>query len=105
MYKWSSSVTILLEDITLSGDAHDVFIFQIAQTFTMGADVIVKLEGAVPSNIFWQVAGAVRIKAGAHLEGSVLGLTSVHFLTGASLAGRIFAQTAVTLGNSTITAP
>ena len=63
-------------------------------------------EGGLTRTLLWlcQVAGAVTIGAGAHLEGNVLGKTSVHLLTGSSLTGRIFAQTAVTLGMATITA-
>jgi hypothetical protein len=55
-------------------------------------------------NIFWQVAGAIMVKAGAHMEGILLGQTTVTFITGSSLNGRILAQTACVLQMATITA-
>jgi hypothetical protein len=54
-------------------------------------------------NIFWQVGSAVTVKAGAHMEGIILGKTAVTFITGSSLNGRILAQTACTLQKATIT--
>ena len=53
--------------------------------------------GALAKNIFWQVAGAVTIGTTAHFEGVVLGKTMVAVNTGASVNGRLMAQTAVTL--------
>jgi hypothetical protein len=68
------------------------------------ADYRVNLDGgALPENIFWQAAGKVDVKAGAHMEGIILGATGVNFLTGSSLNGRIFAQTAAVLQIATIT--
>jgi hypothetical protein len=57
LYKWTSTVT-LPSDVTLSGSATDVWIFQIAGDLTMSSDVDVILGGeAQAKNIFWQVAG------------------------------------------------
>jgi hypothetical protein len=62
--------------------------------------------GALPKNVFWQVAGLVDLgTTGAHLEGVVLCQTSVALQTGASINGRLLAQTAVTLEVSTIVEP
>jgi hypothetical protein len=53
--------------------------------------------------IFWQVAGNVAVGAGAHLEGILLVMAEVLFLTGSSLNGRVLAQTACNLQMAMIT--
>jgi len=81
-----------------------VFIIQISKPLNVAPDVKVILAGgAKAENIFWQVAEAVTIGEGAHMEGNILGFTSVSFNTGSSLNGGIYAQTAVTLQVATIT--
>ena len=107
LYKWSSSVLI---DQSLSLDAkgnpNAVWIFQIAGTLTQASSTQVILKGgAQTKNIFWQVAGAVTIGTYAHFEGIVLAKTMVAMNTGASVNGRLLAQTAVTLQMNTITQP
>ncbi|MBW4258519.1 DUF3494 domain-containing protein [Methanobacterium sp. YSL] len=97
VYYWSSGL-LITTNLILTGDASDIWIFQIAGTLTVGVDVIVTLEGgALAENVFWQVASAVTLGVGSHFEGTILGMTSVIVGTGATLNGRIFAQTAVTL--------
>jgi hypothetical protein len=84
----------------------DVFIIQLTGNLVQAANVDVILSnGALAKNIFWQIAGFVSLGAGAHLEGIVLCKTAVTFITEASLNGRVFAQTAVTLGKATINQP
>jgi hypothetical protein len=58
--------------------------------------------GVVASNIFWQVAGAVTVGAGAHMEGIILGKSAITFQTGSSLNGRILGQTMCALQMATI---
>jgi len=102
VYKYTTALSITTH-VTLSGSATDVWIFQIAGTFTQAADMNVLLTGgALPENIFWQVAGAVTLGAGAHFEGTILGMTGVSLGAGATLNGRIYAQTAVALGGNII---
>ncbi|KAJ7039313.1 hypothetical protein C8F04DRAFT_1255017 [Mycena alexandri] len=45
---------------------------------------MVLVGGVVPGNIVWAVTGAVSAAAGAHLEGVILGKTSISLMTGAS---------------------
>jgi hypothetical protein len=105
VYKWSS-VVVMNADITITGSSTDIFVFQIAQTLTVAADVKMILKGGVLSkNIFWSVAGVVSAGARAQLHGVFLAATAVTFVTGANLQGRILAQTFVTLGSATITEP
>ena len=103
LYNWSSAVGITT-DVTLSGGANDVFIFQIAQDLTMDANMKVVLSGGVQAkNIFWQVAGQAKFLTGSHFEGILLCKTAVVLQSGASLNGRIYAQTAVTLDDNAVT--
>ena len=105
LYKWTSAVTIPT-DVTLAGGANDVWIFQIPATSTMAAAKSVTLSGgAQAKNIFWQVAGQVTIGANAHFEGIILSKTAITLQTGASMNGRVLAQTQVALQQATITQP
>jgi hypothetical protein len=91
---------------TAESDETDVFIIQITGNLMQAANVKVILNGgALAKNIFWQVAGHVEVRAGAHIEGVVLCSTKVDFLNGSSMSGRVLAQTACNLGKATITSP
>jgi len=105
VYKWGTGL-LIPTDVTLTGTANDVWIFQIAQTLTMSSGTKILLAGgAKPKNIFWQVAGLVDLGTTAHMEGVVLTQTSVTLRTGASINGRLLAQTAVNLDGSTVVEP
>lgn len=105
VYRWATDL-LIPTSIILDGNATDVWIFQIAGNLTVATGVNVTLAGnANPKNIFWQVAGAATIGTTAHLEGSLLSMTTVIFDTGASLNGRMLAQTAVTLRAATVVKP
>ncbi|SPF34248.1 exported hypothetical protein [Candidatus Desulfosporosinus infrequens] len=105
VYKWSTGV-LINSDVTLHGGANDVFIFEIAGGITQANDThIILTGGAQAKNIFWQSADTVAIGTGAHFEGIVLGMTNISMGTNASINGRLLAQTAVTLDESTVVAP
>ena len=105
LYKWATGVSIST-DVTLSGGPNDVWIFQVAGTLNQASATRVTLVGgALPKNIFWQVAGAVTIGTTAHFEGVVLAKTMIAVNTGASVNGRLLAQTAVTLQMNAVTQP
>ena len=105
LYKWTSSV-IIPTDVTIEGSADDVWIFQVAGTLIMSSAVRVTLSGgAQAKNIYWQVAGAVTFGTTSHFEGNVLGQTGINLKTGATINGRMLAQTAVTLQMNTVTKP
>ena len=61
--------------------------------------------GALAKNIFWQVAGSATLGTTAHFEGIILGKTLIAVNTGASVNGRLLAQTAVTLQMNAVTQP
>ena len=105
LYKWGTSL-LISNDVTLAGGPNDVWIFQVAGTLDQANAARVTLTGgALAKNIFWQVAGAVSIGTTAHFEGVVLAKTMVAVKTGASMNGRLLAQTAVTLQMNAITQP
>ena len=105
LYKWGTGL-LITTDVTLAGGPNDVWIFQVAGTLNQGnATRITLAGGALPKNIFWQVAGAVTIGTTAHFEGVLLAKTLIAVNTGASVNGRLLAQTAVTLQMNAITQP
>ena len=104
-YKWGTGV-LIPTDVTLSGGANDVWIFQIAKGITQasGAKVILA-GGALSKNVFWQVADVVSIGSTAHMAGVVLAQTQINLITGATVDGRLLAQTQVTLQANAVTQP
>ena len=105
LYKWTSNVTVP-SDVTLSGGADDVWIFQIAGNLTASNSVKVILkDGAQAKNIFWQVAGNVTFGTTSHFEGIILSMTSIILKTGASMNGRALAQTSVVLDKNIVKQP
>jgi hypothetical protein len=105
LYKWTSAV-IIPTDVTISGNANDVWIFQVAGTLDMSSAVRITLTGgAQAKNIFWQTSGAVTLGTTSHFEGIILGQTGINLQTGASINGRLLAQTAVTLQMNAVTRP
>ncbi|TFB72736.1 DUF3494 domain-containing protein [Cryobacterium glaciale] len=105
LYTWGTDVTIST-DVTLTGGINDVFIFQISNDLNQASAKRVVLAGDVQAkNVFWQVAGSVAIGTTAHFEGTILSHTMIAMKTGATINGRLLAQTAVTLQSNTVTAP
>ena len=105
LYKWATDVS-MTTDVTLSGGPTAVWIFQVAGTLRQAnATRVTLVGGALAKNIFWQVAGAVTVGTTAHLEGVVLAKTMIAVNTGASVNGRLLAQTAVTLQMNAVTQP
>jgi hypothetical protein len=105
LYKWGTGL-LMSTDVTLSGGPDDVWIFQVAGTLNQAsATQLILAGGAKAKNIFWQVAGAVTVGTYAHFEGILLGKTVIGVNTGATVNGRLLAQTAVTLQMNPITQP
>jgi hypothetical protein len=105
LYKFTSAV-VIPTNVTISGGPNDVWIFQVAGTLRMSSSMkIILAGGAQAKNIFWQVAGAVTLGTTSHFEGNILGKTGINLQTGASINGRLLAQTAVTLQMNTVKKP
>jgi len=105
VYGWSSGL-LIPKNVTLTGSATAVWIFQIAGTLTVSsATSVILAGGALPENIFWQVSGAVALLSTSAFEGDILAKTSIAMDTGASINGRLLAQTAVNIQSSTVVEP
>jgi hypothetical protein len=105
VYKWGTAL-LVPTDVTLSGSATDVWVFQVGANLTLSSAVKIVLSGgAVAKNVFWQVAGAADLGTTSHFEGVLLCQTSVTLETGASITGRLLAQTAVSIDGSAVVAP
>ena len=103
VYKWGTGLAIPT-DVTLSGGANDVWIFQVAQNLNLSpGKKIVLAGGAKANNIFWVVAGQTTIGTTAVFNGNILDQTAIVLNTGAVLNGRALAQTAVTLDANAVT--
>jgi hypothetical protein len=102
VYKWSTGVTIPT-DVTLSGGANDVWIFQIAGTLDIrSAKKVILSGGAQDNNIFWQVAGQTTLGAASVFKGNILCLKAIVLNPGATLNGRALSQAAVMLDASAV---
>lgn len=105
LYKWTTALMIPT-DIAISGSPTDVWIFQVAGTLNMSSAVRITLEGgALAKNIYWQTSGAVTLGTTSHFEGIILSQTGINMKTGATINGRMLAQTAVTLQMNAVTQP
>ena len=105
IYTWTTPVDIT-GDLTLSGGATDIWIFQVNGTLTLDAGMSILLTGgAVPENVFWQTTQTVNLMAGSQFEGNILSQTDIAMRSGAVLNGRALAQTEVTLIGNTISIP
>lgn len=105
VYKWGTGL-LIPTNVTLAGGPNAIWIFQVAGTLTMSPDIKIILSGGAQArNIFWQVADVVALQDRSHFEGIILGKTNIVLQTGASINGRTWAQTAVTLATATVTRP
>jgi hypothetical protein len=110
-YTWGSNVNIN-GDITLTGSASDVWVFQmtgnlvVAAGGSLPAGVHVILSGgAVPSNVFWQVGGAsATLGTYSTFRGNILTSPStlIAIQTGAVLHGRALSGTSVALDGNIV---
>jgi hypothetical protein len=104
LYTWTTNVH-MTGNITISGGANDVWIFQVNGTLLVDAGMQVTLVGAQAKNIFWVVTGNATVLAGGVVNGIVLGNSGIDLVTGATLIGRALAKTAVTLQSAIVTSP
>ena len=110
-YTWGSDVNIN-GDITLTGGASDVWIFQMSGNLVVAAGASVPAGtkvllsgGAVPSNVFWQVGGAsATLGTYSTFRGNILTSPStlIAIQTGAVLHGRALAGTSVALDGNIV---
>ena len=107
VYKWSTDV-LINTDVTLSGSATDVWIFEMAGDLTIAsAKHVILGGGAQAKNVFWQVGGTVgaTLGSGSTFNGNILSAKQVIMNSGAVLNGKALAQTQVTLIANNVTDP
>lgn len=103
VYTWAGNVSIT-GDITLSGSATDVWIFQIGGTLGTANNIILA-GNAKAKNVFWRVADVVTLQGTSQFTGVILAKTNIALITGATINGRLLAQTRVDLDQNTVTQP
>jgi len=113
LHKWSTAVTITT-NVTLTGSATDVWVFQIAGDLDVAAGgsvpsgiKVLLAGGAKASNIFWQVGGLTGATLGTFstFNGIILSAKQVRVRTGAVVNGRLYADSQVTLQQNPVTQP
>lgn len=104
LYKYSTGVLVTNAGVTLSGGPNDTWVFQIAKNLTVNNSAIITLQGgAQVKNIFWVVSGQANLGTYCNFKGNILSQTLISCNTGATVTGKLLAQTAVTLIANTIT--
>ncbi len=91
-------------DLNAQNNPNAVFIFNVnadLNTTTAAANVSL-INGAQPGNVFWRVAGAATISAGATFSGTILAAGAVTIGSGAFLNGRALSAGLVTLDTNSI---
>lgn len=100
VYKWGTDLNIT-NGITLDGGNDDcaMFVFQIDKQLLVADGAIITLtNGAKAENIYWLVAGSGAVLGTTvQFKGNILSKTLISLNTGATVNGRLLAQTAVTL--------
>jgi hypothetical protein len=95
IYKSTSTLLVQNGDLTLSGSATDVWIFQVASAFTTvgGAGGNIKLTGgALAKNVFWQTGSSATIGDYTSFVGNILALQSVTMGSHSTAKGRMLAR-------------
>jgi len=98
LYKFGIGKTAFINtDVTLSGSASDVWIFQCGADLQVATGVhIILAGGANANNIFWQVSSAAVLDTTSVFNGTILAGTSITMNTGSTMNGRALAQAQVT---------
>jgi type VI secretion system secreted protein VgrG len=107
VYHFSSTAAFTSGMLTLDGlnQADKLFVFQIGSTLTTtGVTSFNLINGAVASNVWFQVGSSATLGASTSFAGTIIALASDTLITGVSVEGRVIALNGtVTLDTNTIT--
>lgn len=92
---------------TLTLDGPGVYIFRSTSSISVsGGGTMNLINGATACDVFWQIPTSMTIASAADMAGTIITNTGlISFVSGASLEGRAWASTQVTLDNNQITEP
>jgi hypothetical protein len=110
VYKTTSSQPSLgiTGNLTLSGSANGVWIFQVVSTLTTAAgnSQVILSGGALSEHVYWQIGSSATLGTNTIFEGTIMAQASVTLTTGATLNGRALARTgAVSLDSNPVNVP
>ena len=95
LYKFTTTALITGADLTLTGGAADVWIFQCAQDLQLGSGIKVILAGgARADNIFWQVGTSAVLGTSSDFKGTILADQAITMNTSSTMEGRALAFSA-----------
>ena len=85
------------------GDANAIFIMQVNGAVTTAANShILLVNGALASNVYWQVNGASGHGANSTFSGTIMAVGAITLGAGVELIGRALSRAAVTLGGNVV---
>ena len=104
---YSGSDLSLSGNVTLSGSASSVWVFQAANTLiTSSASTVTVIGGASSCNVFWQVGSSATLGSSSSMVGTIMAQASISTSNGTTVAGRLLARTGgVTLINTRLIQP
>ena len=102
----SAAITGILT-LDAGGDPNAVWVFNIESTLvTASASSVLIIKGGNACNVFWRVGSSATLNTTTAFQGSILALANISALTGATVNGRLLAQTAaVTLDTNQVSLP
>jgi len=102
----SAAITGILT-LDAAGDPNAVWVFNIKSTLvTASASSVLIINGGNACNVFWRVGSSATLNTTTAFQGNILALANISALTGATVSGRLLAQTAaVTLDTNRVSLP
>ena len=108
VYK-STAALAISTTLTLDGQGNPnaIFIIQVDAAFnTAAGSSVVLINGAQPSRVYWQVAGAVSLGAASAFTGTIIGMAAISIGAGVTYLGRaLTANGAVSMSTASSTSP
>ena len=95
LYKFTGTALITGSNVTLTGGASDVWIFQIGADLQVGSGIHVVLAGgARAKNIFWQVGSSAVLDTFSVFKGTIMADQAITMKTSSTIEGRALAFSA-----------